>query len=394
MASDIVDTQQTPVLENFGLHDKIEIGNREFHVHTGTLIKHQKIISEVFEKGMFLISCEYPVRLRSEENHIDYDFLNQVTEDFHQSVLEELEALYQIETKLERYRHPKSHYYLGVLFLKRNLYEEAIRQFKIAMDQDKNYVQAYMGLGIGYLKSGEFQKAVKTFDKARSVSERYPDFLNYFGLAYLFSGDYDRATSLFKEAIRLNPNYVEAQFNLGVALYKSSLKGVKDPKALAVPARVSIYLKQVRDLKKYREPYWQKQFNQLLELLKDNNHEVIIPQLEEFQLRLVDLVADREKIYEFYLRFAFGGERLSLETIRKYEPYFYHDNGENTHYPDYWNDLGTFHLIKSRSLYLKAKEEFEKALSLAPDFEEARKNLERIRSHENGFLILLRSILK
>lgn len=381
-------------MDNFGLHDKIEIENREFHIHTGALIEHRKIISEVFEKGMFLIAREYQIDLRLEKRGISFDFLNAVTEKFHQSVMDELDALYQIEGKLEKYRHPKSHYYLGILFLKRNLFPEAIKQFNIAIEQDPNFMKAYLGLGISNLKSQEYLNALETFRTAFPMSEKYPDFLNYYGLTYLFLEDYDNSTALFKEAIRINPNYVEAQFNLGVALYKSALEGVKDVNAVAVPARVSIYLKQVRDLPKYRIPQWQREFNHLLELLKDNNHAVVIPQLESFQLRLVDLMSEREKIYEFYLRFLFGGNEFSLETIAKYEEFFYRNTEEHGRYPDYWNDLGTFNLVKSRSLYLKAMTEFEKAISLAPDFEDARQNLERIRSHEKGFLILLRAILK
>lgn len=381
-------------MENFGLHDKIEIYNREFHIHTGALVEHRKIISEVFEKGMFLISREHPVDLRREVAQVDYDFLNAITEKFHQSVIAELEAIYQIEAKLKRYRHPKSHYYLGILFLKKNLYPEAINQFKTALEQDGNFMKAYMGLGVSYLKSRKFVPALKVFQKAMSANEKYPDFLNYYGLAYLFLDDFDHSISMFKEAIRLNPNYVEAQFNLGVSLYKSALQGAKDPEAVAVPARVFIYLKQVRDLPKYRLPHWQKEFNQLLELLKENNHKIILPQLEQFQLRLVDVLSDREKIYEFYLRFLFGGKELSLETIEKYEQYFFSSSDDHTHYPDYWNDLGTFHLIKSRGLYLKAMADFEKAIALAPTFEDAQHNLKMVKSHDKGFLILLRAILK
>lgn len=381
-------------MDNFGLHDRIEIDSREFHVHTGALIEHHKVISEVFERGMFLISREFHIDLRSEMKQIDYDFLNATTEMHHQTVIEELKSLYTIEKKLAQFRHPKSHYHLGILFLKRNLYDEATRQFLTAIAQDGKFMKAYLGLGISYLKAQKFSEALKTFEKAMSGSEKYPDFLNYYGLAHLFLNDFDHSTSLFKEAVRLNPNYVEAQLNLGVALYKSALRGVKDPRAVAVPARVSIYLKQVRDLPKYQGPHWQREFNQLLDLLKDNNHTVIVPQLEHFQLRLVDLTSEREKIYEFYLRFLFGGQEFSLDTIRNYEPFFSGGNNEQRHYPDYWNDLGTFHLIKSRSLYLRSMEEFEKALALAPNFEDARQNLDKIRSHEKGFLILLRAILK
>ncbi len=381
-------------MENFGLHDKIEIYNREFHVHTGALVEHNKIISEVFEKGMFLISREHLLNFRKSKPHLDYDFLNRVTEEFHNSVIEELAALYHIEEKLSRYRHPKSHYYLGVLFLKRDLLEEAIHQFKTALEQDNQYLKAFMALGISYLKARKFGTAKETFKTAMGLSEKFPDFLNFYGLTLLFLGENDEAMSLFKEAIRLNPNYIEAQFNLGVALYKTALQSAKDPNAVAVPARVSIYLKQVRDMPKYRMPYWQREFNYLLEMLRENNHSVIIPELERFQLKLVDMVSDREKIYEFYLRFLFGGKELSLETIEKYEDDFVASQVELSHYPDYWNDLGTFHLIKSRGFFLKALEEFEKALELAPNFDDARHNLNMIRSHEKGFMILLRAILK
>ena len=381
-------------MENFGLHDKIEIEDREFHIHTGTLLEHKKIITEIFEKGMFLTAREYSVELRSETRKMNYDFLNRITQEYHNSVIDELEALYRIEEKLQRFQHPISRYHLGSLFLKRNLYPEAIRQFIKAIEQDPKYVRAYNGLGISYLKSKKFEKALQTFQKALSLSEKYPDLINYTGLAHLFLGDFDHATTLFKEAININPNYYECQLNLGVALYKSALDGVKDPKAVAVPARVIIYLKQVRDLERYKQVYRQREFNQLLELLKDNNHEVILPEIEKFQLRMVDFSSEKDKIYEFYLRFLFGGDELSPDTIEKYERFFVSTEGNLQKYPDYWNDLGIFHLIKSRSLYLRALSEFEKAIDISEDFKEAKEYRDMIRSNEKGFLILLRAILK
>lgn len=382
-------------MEDFGLHNKLEIAGREFHIHTGTLIENQKIISEVFEKGMFLISREIRIDVRDDNaKSFDYDFLNTVTQDFHQQVISEIDALYQIESKLTNFRHPKSHYRLGVLFLKRNLFEEAIRQFKLAIEQEKGFTKAYLGLGISYLKSEQFKEALSTFAKAGSKAQKYPDVLNYHGLANLFLGNFHNAIKMFKEAIQKNPKYVECQFNLGVALYKSALEGVKDPKAVTVPARVSIYLKQVRNLKKYHGKHWQKDFQQLLDILKDNNHEVILPQIEQFQLKLVDLVSERDKIFEFYLRFLFGGQEVDSDMIKIYERYFEQNTATNNDYPDYWNDRGTFNLIKSRSLYLKAMSEFEKAIELSPGFAAARTNLEKIKSNEKGFMILLRAILK
>lgn len=381
-------------VEDFGQHDKLEIENREFHIHTGTVVDGKKIISEVFEKGMFLISRELNIQLRNNLGPLDYEFLNEKTQEFHHLVIDELEALYQIENKLMQYKHPKSHYRLGVLFLRRNLFEEAINQFKIAVEQDKDFVKATLGLGIAYLKIRQFDEASKIFKLILRNNNQYPDVLNYYGLTRLFSGDYENAMSMFKEAIQLNPNYAECQFNFGVALYKSALDGIKDPQEVTVPARVSIYLKQVRNHSKYHATFWQNEFGKLIDLLKNNKHEVIIPQLENFQLRLVDFVSDRDKIYEFYLRFLFGGKELDLNTIKSYQQYFSDRTLNHQQYADYWDDQGTFNLIKGRGLLMKAMSEFEKSIEIGPNYTDAKQNLDKIKSNEKGFMILLRAILK
>lgn len=381
-------------MEDFGLHDKLELENREFHIHTGTVLKDQKIITEVFEKGMFLISRESNVNIRNELNTFDYEFLNEKTQEFHHQLIDEIQALYQIESKLKRYKHAKSHYRLGVLFLRRNLFEEAISQFKIAIELDKTFSKANLGLGICYLKTRQFDKALNSISILLEGDNQYPDVLNFFGLTHLFLGDHEKAMSLFKEAIQLNPNYTECQFNFGVALYKSALDGVKNPNEVTVPARVSIYLKQVRNSEKYLSNYWQNEFNKLLDILKNNDHEVIMPQLEKFQLKLVDFVSDRDKVYEFYLRFLFGGKEIDLNILKNYQQYFDFHTQNHQQYPDYWDDQGTFNLIKSRSLLLKAMSEFEKAIEIGPNFSDAKQNLDKIKSNEKGFMILLRAILK
>lgn len=381
-------------MEDIGLHDTLVIDNRTFDIHTGIFSSNKKIICEVFEKGMFLTSKELPFDLRNDSKRINYEFLNRVTKSFHNSVIDEIEALYLIEEKLEKYKHPISHFHLASLFLKRNLYNEAIRQFNKTVKMDPDNLQVQMGLGIAYLKSKDFNKALEILEKTAEQEEKYPDILNYLGLTHMFLGNYDRATTRFKEAVEINSNYYECQFNLGVALYKSALDGVKDPKAVAIPARVVIYLKQVKELDRYQDINWQKKFNQLIELLKDNNHELIIPEIENFQLKLVDFSPGKDKKYEFYLRFLFGGDELSLDTIENYAPYFKGQEEKLSKYPDYWNDFGIFNLIKSRGYYLRAITEFEKAMELAPNFSEARKYRDMVKSNEKGFLILLRAVLK
>ena len=57
-----------------------------------------------------------------------------------------------------------------------------------------------------------------------------------------------------------------------------------------------------------------------------------------------------------------------------------------------FNNVGN--IYQATGEYSTARSYFEKALALAPDFEDARHNLKMIKSHDKGFLILLRAILK
>ncbi len=388
-------------MDDFGLQTAIELDGRKFIIHTGTLMDRQRVISEIFEEGLFLTARELYLPLRRENTPVNYDFITGLTNQFHEQVIDELKILYHIQQKLEKVypakkkqQDAKPFVNLGILFLRRNLYEEAERAFLRALTIQKGNVKANVGLGITYLKMRQFTNAVSVLQKTVSEHQRFPDVLNYLGLAHLFAGNLERATTLFKEAIQINPDYVEAQFNLGVALYKSALQGVKDPRAVAVPARVSIYLKQVRDLEKYRDPEWEKEFSEVLELMKDNDHEVILPLLERLQLKLVEMFVKNEKVAEFFLKFQYGGKAFDVKTISRYDMFFMNSGPREHQYPDYWNNRGVFQLIKSHAYFQEAIRSLKNALAMEPNYHEARETLEKLKAHEKGFIFMIRAMLK
>ena len=388
-------------MDDFGLHTALELDGRKFIVHTGTLMERQLVISEIFEEGLFLTARELYLPLRRENHPVNYDFITGITNQFHDQVIEELKVLYRIQQKLEKVfaakkkqEDAKPYVNLGTLFLRRNLYDEAERAFQRAVTIQRDNIKANVGLGVTYLKMRRFENAIKVLQKILSENQRFPDVLNYLGLAHLFAGNLERAANLFKEAIQINPEYVEAQFNLGVALYKSALQGVKDPRAVAVPARVSIYLKQVRDLEKYRDPEWEKEFSEVLELMKDNDHEVILPLLERLQLKLVDVFVKNEKVAEFFLKFQYGGKALDVKMISRYDIFFMNSGTRERQYPDYWNNRGVFQLIKSHAYFQEAIHAFKNALNLEPGYQEAQETLDKLKAHEKGFIFMIRAMLK
>lgn len=99
-------------------------------------------------------------------------------------------------------------------------------------------------------------------------------------------------------------------------------------------------------------------------------------------------------IESFYLKFMYGGRELSYPELESYEARIWALSAERNNFADFWNEMGTIHIIQCRHLFLKALGEFEKAVELNKNYSEALKNLELTQNIKKGFLILLRAILK
>lgn len=90
----------------------------------------------------------------------------------------------------------------------------------------------------------------------------------------------------------------------------------------------------------------------------------------------------------------YGGRKLNIEIIQKFEDRLNEAIEKNNNYADLWNSLGIVHLIQCRNLFLQALSEFDKALELNPSFDKALKNKKLVENDGKEFLILLRAILK
>ena len=90
----------------------------------------------------------------------------------------------------------------------------------------------------------------------------------------------------------------------------------------------------------------------------------------------------------------YGGRELPREEMDFYERQISDEADRHDGFADYWNELGVVHLIQCRDYFLKALNEFDKALKINPKYENAKNSLELVKRGKNGFLILLRAILK
>jgi tetratricopeptide (TPR) repeat protein len=113
--------------------------------------------------------------------------------------------------------NPIVHGGLGLAYQKRGLLDEAIREFKRAIELAPNMAKNHYNLGLAYEEKGLFKKAVDAYKKAVELNPAYTN--AYFNLANLSMRMQSRQAAIraYRKVIELDPADIEAYNNLGVA---------------------------------------------------------------------------------------------------------------------------------------------------------------------------------
>ncbi len=383
------------MLSDIGFNDNLEVAGRKFHFQTATQSNKGKIRTEIFENGRILSTAEIDFERRKDSRiQTAEERLKTVVESLHHEMIEEVELLFRISEKVNKLRHSPSNCKVGQLFLHHNLIEDAIRQFKIALENDPRNAEAYSLLGQTYILAGEYQKAVEILAKGIQLDRRFTDLHNSYGLALMMDGKFDQALEEFKQAIKLNRNYLEAHYNISLLYFKTTSKKYSD-KAIPPPSiRIQRALEHLGHIKSMKIKVFDSLYQKIEKLAERQEFDAIIQLLEENRKKVFPGDFSRLISNTFYLKFMYGGKGLDNDTIRRYESRLNVSLEENPEYADIWNNLGVIHLIQCRNLFLQALSEFNRALELNPGFEKAIKNKKLVENDGKEFLILLRAILK
>ena len=114
------------------------------------------------------------------------------------------------------YRNIKSLNDLGVIYLKLGKYDQAIEQFKKALEVDPHYTVGPFLFGDIYTDAKNYQEKINDFKDVIKTNREYARAYNYLGLTYLKKKNYSAAKNSLLESIRVNPKYAKANNNLGV----------------------------------------------------------------------------------------------------------------------------------------------------------------------------------
>jgi protein O-mannosyl-transferase len=127
--------------------------------------------------------------------------------------IEQYRKAMQIDTRLTDARLN-----LGVLLAKHGLSDEAIQEFQELLRQKPDIAKGHYNLGLLLLQKGDLQKAESHFREAIRLDPTPQSYYNL-GVALQNSGRNKEAIELYQQAVKLKPDYVEAHENLAIAYY-------------------------------------------------------------------------------------------------------------------------------------------------------------------------------
>lgn len=93
---------------------------------------------------------------------------------------------------------------LGNTFAAKKNYNEAINQYKKAIEIDSNFADYFFNIGLSYFKLGQYDESVKYYSIAIYKNHYDPDYNANRGVSGYFNGDYLKSIKDFTYAITHN----------------------------------------------------------------------------------------------------------------------------------------------------------------------------------------------
>lgn len=132
---------------------------------------------------------------------------------------------------------PVFYYVQGRLEDDKKQWDDAIENYKKAIELNENYTDAYVGIAGDYYQKGEYDLEVRNYLKATEISPKNTQAYYELGTAYEDVGKYDKAITAYKKTLILDPVYKDALHDL-ILLYLAT--GDRDSAEKFVPQLVRL----------------------------------------------------------------------------------------------------------------------------------------------------------
>ncbi len=111
-----------------------------------------------------------------------------------------------------------AHNGLGNALSKKGRKDDAIAQYRKALEINPAYKVAHMNLGIALFDKGEKEAAIAEYQAALKLDPDYAEARYNLGVDLSAEGRKEEALAQYRKALEINPDYAEAGYNMGNAL--------------------------------------------------------------------------------------------------------------------------------------------------------------------------------
>lgn len=122
----------------------------------------------------------------------------------------------------QKYTVPRLHIFLGILYEKKNMLNEAEQEFENEITLHLSKEEAYFNLGMLYLQMKDYDKSIHAWECVIAINPKKSDAYDNLGVCYINSGkDTKKAQELFAKAVELNPDFIQAYINFLISAQKN-----------------------------------------------------------------------------------------------------------------------------------------------------------------------------
>jgi serine/threonine protein kinase/Tfp pilus assembly protein PilF len=115
-------------------------------------------------------------------------------------------------------KYPKEkivHYDLGFYYEGKNMFDQAIEEYKKALKLDPNYGFAINQIAYTYVQMGDYEKAIEYFMRYTSVSPGDANPIDSMAELYFRMGRIEEAIAKYKEALEIKPDFYMPSWSIG-----------------------------------------------------------------------------------------------------------------------------------------------------------------------------------
>ena len=329
------------------------------------------IRTEVFEKGQVIFIAYHSFERRDDNASKGVDTrLRLVVDKFHQSIIEELDAIFEISEALMSVSNPKAHEKLGAVFLQSHIFDKAEQHFKKAFALDGTCYKSKLYLAKTFYMQKRYHHAIEVMEEMLNDGINYPDLYNLLGMSFLHKKNEKKAMHYFKLALSKNPKYLEALFNMALTLtgFVTRLASSKKLPNKSVKTIGNV----MRKIAKVGNEVDKKNVVQIYKQLVNGEHQKALLSLEEYMDERFYKGMRPEIIgYKFYLRLKYNDSEMSNEALDTYKNELEEAIAKHPDYADLHHYLAIVLLMQCRAEFLNGIGHYREASKLRPNYEKA-----------------------